>query len=338
MRILSSLFFFLFTCCVCSQTNNDLTLGQKIDALKKHECVLIFYHPQLDKDKVNQKAETDFIYELDFEILDSILQVEKKEIQLYVFFALCMKHRSKITDKQRTIVNSKQKVIVCDGLDNKTISLGEACSYLYENSIERKEKIQNPEVLKLYQSADELLFTGPVDFQKIINLLNTADSLEPKNPIILQARGDAKLNSRLDIEGAFLDFDQAILYSLDQQSLEIRYHNRGLSYLDMSDVTKACEDWHRAGTSGINYIEQYCHLAFDSIIHQNSDTTIKLQIKLKTDTTFITSSHNSPEMSSCDLELLVKNINHPTITIKDDLLDFGLENGQSVGSRSKTGE
>lgn len=274
MRILLSLFFFLFTSCVFSQTNTDLTISQKINALKKHDCVLLYYIPKIDKNRENQNAETEFIYELEFETLDSILQVEKKEIQLYVFFAMCKKHRSKITDKQRTIVDSKQKVIVCDGLDNKTITLGEICTYLYENSIVRKEKNQNSEAQKLFRSADDLQFTGPVDFQKMINLLNTADSLEPKNSIILEARGHAKMNSKLDIEGAFIDFDQAIIYSLDQKYLEMRYHNRGISYLEMADITRACEDWHLAGKSGTEYIEQYCHLSFDSIIHQNSDIAI----------------------------------------------------------------
>ena len=35
-------------------------------------------------------------------------------------------------------------------------------------------------------------------------------------------------------------------------------------------------------------------------------------------------------MSTCSLDLLIENINHRVIIIKNDLLDFGLENNQST--------
>ena len=200
------------------------------------------------------------------------------------------------------------------------------CQFTFSQT---KEKIENKEAFKLFQEAQELQYKGPVDFKRIITCLNKADSLEPHNPIILGERANVKFNSKLDVDGSFTDLKNAILYSLNQQGLEARYSNLGLSYMEICDIASACESWKKAGRFGMEYIEEYCNQPFDTIIHDNPDSNLILSLKLNQPTTQILSTHNSPEMATCKAELVIKNLNHPKIVIINDYLDFNLESSES---------
>ena len=119
-----------------------------------------------------------------------------------------------------------------------------------------KEKLHNKEAKQLYKNAIQCQTVG--DYKKSILLLNVADSIEPKNPIIIHERGLAKFNSRIDVKGAFIDLSNSIEYSIDEKRKIIRIKNRGLCYLDIGDTTSACQDWNKIGNEGEYYIKEYC--------------------------------------------------------------------------------
>ena len=143
---------------------------------------------------------------------------------------------------------SIRAIIIAIGL----LSCGEASS---QNTA---ETIVNPQAMKLYSQAIEESSKGSAGFKKAIELLNRADQLEPKNAIILHERGLIKINSRIDREGGFEDLQASIDYSKNEKDKLIRYHNRGISYMEMGEMEKACEDWSRARKEGEYYIEKYC--------------------------------------------------------------------------------
>lgn len=120
------------------------------------------------------------------------------------------------------------------------------------------DAIKSPQALEYYSQAQEHSTKGKVGFQNAIDLLNKADSLEPKNAIILHERGLIKFNSKIDIEGAFNDLQLSIDYSTDERDKLIRYNNRGICYMEINKMDKACEDWARSGKHGESYIEKYC--------------------------------------------------------------------------------
>jgi hypothetical protein len=120
------------------------------------------------------------------------------------------------------------------------------------------DAIKNEEALRLYIQAQEEDAKGSVGFKKSIELLNEADKIEPHNSIILQERGLIKIHSKIDIEGGFVDLQKSIDFSKDEKGKEIRYHNRGLKFMEIGDMKKACEDWSKAGEDGKYYINKYC--------------------------------------------------------------------------------
>lgn len=313
-----------------SQTNSK-RLKQAVSAIEKGECVLIFYTEQLASDfEKKQIKELEFVSQLSFKCIDSIFTKNTNtKVRLTLFYVLCKYYRSQITDKHfNPLKESKEDITVCSGKDTQKGPLAQIAEYLYENSVERKEKINSPEALALVKEADELNFKGPVDFEKMIAKLNEANKIEPNNPIILTALGHAKFNSGIDAEGALNDFRTAFKYSLDQKFLEMRHYNLGLNLMGMGDIQSACKEWQEAGKSGISNIEQYCQ-SFDTIIYQNTDDALILKLSLNQDTAFITSSHNPPSMSDCYAKLSIENNTLPKITIKESNIRLYLENTES---------
>lgn len=330
----SILFFILFFSIVLSygQSQPDpQRVKQAVSAIEKGECILIFYDEHFASDfEKKQIKELEVISQLDFKVLDSLFNKNNNpKIQITVFYVLCQKHREFIREEHLNKLNKNDELTFCSGRDTQKASLSQLSNYLYKNSVERKEKIINPKAFKLLKEAQELNYKGPVDFEKMISILNEANQLEPNNPIILDALGEAKFNSKIDIEGALIDFQNAITYSLDQLSLEMRYHNRGIRFMEMEDIESACEDWRKAGESGLSYLEQYCSQPFDKTIYENPDDALKLTLSLLDDTAFITSSHNIAAMSDCYVKLVIENNNLPKITVKDGSISLCLESSKS---------
>jgi|GEM_PF-2278264 len=321
------LLFFVFCGTTFAQGSKyTRDLQQLLQRLEKHNCVLLFPDRDANTEKTRQADDMKSLAELNFHTIDSLFHTGKKELKLQLFLVMCFHHRPEITKEHLAMLDDSQKISVCDGGNTiAEVPLRDLAAMLYQNSVERKEKIRNPEALKLFEAAEELLYNGPVNFAKMISLLDQADDLEPQNPIILDARGSAKFDSQLDVDGAFADFDNAIAYSLDQNVLELRYYNLGLAFLSRGDLTTACEHWQKAGHHGLEYIEEYCAQPFDTVIHANPDSNLVLTLKTDEPTARIVKSHNSPEMSSCYAQLTIRNAGHAPLTISDDQLDYGLE-------------
>ncbi|MNJ84998.1 hypothetical protein D3C87_24620 [compost metagenome] len=306
-------------------------LKQAISSIEKGECILIFYEERFANDfEKKQIKEFEVISQLDFNALDSLFNKNTNtKVRLTVFHILCSKYRSQITDTHISQLKTKENITVCSGRNTQKGPLTEIAAFLYQNSVERKEKVTNPEAQALMKDAQELEYIGPVNFELMIEKLNKANQLEPNNPIILDALGDAKFNSKIDVEGALIDFQNAIAYSLDQRSLEIRHLNYGLNLMGMGNIEAACKEWTNAGERGLSYLEQHCNQPFDATIHQNPDKALVLNLSLKQDTAFILSSHNSPAMSDCYAELIIENNSLPKISVQESNLNLCLENSGS---------
>jgi tetratricopeptide (TPR) repeat protein len=121
------------------------------------------------------------------------------------------------------------------------------------------EGFKSPDALKLYQQAQQEYSKGSAGFAKAIELLDKADRLEPENASILHERGLVKINSKIDVEGGFEDLQKSIDSSKDEKAKLIRYNNRGISYMEIGEMEKACEDWFRSGKEGESYLEEYCN-------------------------------------------------------------------------------
>lgn len=132
-----------------------------------------------------------------------------------------------------------------------------ACSLSFSQS--NPDAIKNERALKLYIEAQEEAAKGSVGYKKAIDLLNKADEIEPQNAIILHERGLIKIDSKLDVDGGFEDLQRSIDYSKDEAGKQMRYNNRGLTYMELGEMDKACEDWARAGKDGKHYIKEYCN-------------------------------------------------------------------------------
>ncbi len=186
------------------------------------------------------------------------------------------------------------------------------------------ETISNPQAREYYSKAQEVRYKGEDGFQNAIDLLDKADSLEPRNAIIMHERGLVKFNSKLDTEGAFIDLNNSITYSTDEISLQYRYNNRGLCYMEICDIKSACLDWRKSGKLGSYYIDKYCKSCSDTLFQKNSDTNIEVDFKLIDGITKITSTHNLPSMTECKAEITVRNINNEDLKIVGSSLDYGL--------------
>lgn len=310
-------------------TPDSKRVKQAISAIEKGECVLLFYEERFANDfEKKQIKELEIVSQLDFNTIDSIYtKNSNSNVRLTLFHILCSRYRSQITEKHiNAVKDKKETVTICSGRNTQKGPLNEITAFLYQNSEERKEKISDPEASRLVKEAEELEYKGPVDFEKMIEILNKANQLEPNNPIILDALGNAKFNSKIDVEGALIDFQNAIAYSQDQRALEFRHHNLGLSFMGMGDIEKACKEWKNAGQTGASYREQHCEQPFDTTIYQSPDQALILNLKLGKDTAFIVSSHNPPAMSDCYAKLIIENKELQKLTIRDNSLRFCLEN------------
>lgn len=132
-----------------------------------------------------------------------------------------------------------------------------SCSLIFGQ--DNPDAIQNQQALQLYSQAQEEDAKGSAGFKKALELLNKADKIEPQNAIILHERGLIKIHSQIDVEGGFKDLQQSIDFSKDEEGKQIRYLNRGLTYMDFDEMEKACEDWKKAGKEGKEYIKEYCN-------------------------------------------------------------------------------
>lgn len=194
-------------------------------------------------------------------------------------------------------------------------------------SLSRKssDTINNPQAREYYRIAQEQSYKGKDGFQNAIDLLDKADSIEPKNAVIIHERGLIKFNSHIDVKGAFVDLDNSIAYSTDERSLQYRYNNRGLCYMQICDIKSACADWLKAGKSGSSYIDKYCNNCSDSLFQSNRDKKIEVVLDLIDKNTKILSTHNSPAMSECKSKITIKNINNEKdLKILGSSLDYGL--------------
>lgn len=328
-RILFSLFLVLSITTVFGQDHP--TLNEAVSAIKKYDCILLFYdeHFATEAEK-HHKQNLDLLFSCDFAQLEKVFDEESNiKVRISVFFVMCSKYRNQITEKHFKAFQSNKSIELCSGRNTQKAPIDQLTAYVYDMSKERKEKIRSTEALALVKEAQELWYVGPVDVEASLSMLQKADSLEPNNPLILNELANTKWNSELDIDGALVDFQRAIDLSLDSETLEMRYHNRGLTYLCMEDISSACTDWKKAGKSGLHYIEQYCNTSFDPIIHENPDTQLKLQLSLTTDTVYITHACNPTERTNCPAELKLENLSHPTLKIKDNHLVLGLENSKT---------
>ena len=192
-----------------------------------------------------------------------------------------------------------------------------------------KDKIHSKTARQKYNEAQKYKMHGSVDYQKSINLLDEADQIEPNNPIILSDRGRTKLNSKIDVDGAFNDMEKAVSLYESDFSREIAYNNLALSYMEICDIKSACVNWKKAGDLGNQYIEKYCD--FDSLatIGTNDDDNLVLKLKLIDSTAKIISTHNPANMSNCYAQLSVKNNEIPKIKILKNNLDYGLKSDSS---------
>lgn len=319
---------FCFNTCFAQSTP---TVSQAVKSIKKFDCILLFFQKQFETDAViEHKKNLDVLSNTDFKQLDQLFDAEDNiKVRVSIYYVMCSKYRDQLTEKHFKAFESNKIVEICSGRNTEKVSVNQLAAYLYENSKPRLENIKSPDAFGLFQKAKELNFSGPVDFELMLDLLNQADSIEPNNPIIIEEIARAKWNSELDIDGALIDFQRAIDLSKDTMQLERRYHNRGLTYLCMEDIESACKDWEKAGVSGKEYIEQYCHLQFEPVVNANVDSLIKLNFNLFSDTVFITHACNVTEMTPCQFNLIIDNRSHPNLKLKDGVFDFGLENGES---------
>lgn len=132
-----------------------------------------------------------------------------------------------------------------------------SCSLIFGQK--NLDAIKNEHALKLYIQAQAEDAKGSVGFKKAIELLNEANSIEPNNAMILHERGLIKIHSHLDVQEGFEDLQKSIDFSKDENSKQIRYNNRGLSYMDIGEREKACLDWAKAGNYGKSYLKKYCN-------------------------------------------------------------------------------
>lgn len=127
----------------------------------------------------------------------------------------------------------------------------QGCRIIYKNS----ELFTNQESEELYNQAKDYQFKGQLD--SAIVYFDKADNSAPNTAIILHERGLLK-SSMKKYDEALLDINKSIELTTDQNQKEIRILNRALTYLEMGNMTDACEDWKNSGKWGKSYIEKYC--------------------------------------------------------------------------------
>ncbi len=168
------------------------------------------------------------------------------------------------------------------------------------------------------------------NYDKIILILNKVDSLEPHNPKVLTTRGVAKFDTKKDIDGALADFHAAIMYTKDKDKLIMRFTNLGLHLLNIGDIYGAKKAWLNAGTKGANYIAEYVPMPPDTSFRNNPDTNLILTLTLTNKTIYITSPHNSMNMSDCMANIELKNTNASPVTILNSILHYDIARSKSA--------
>lgn len=116
-----------------------------------------------------------------------------------------------------------------------------------------KSRFKTKETEKTFEKAQEYEMNGELD--KAISYYDKADQLSPENPIILHARGLAK-SSIKKYESSIIDLNKSIELTEEKDLKEIRIGNRALTYMEMGNMEKACEDWKKC--NAMNYIKKYC--------------------------------------------------------------------------------
>lgn len=176
--------------------------------------------------------------------------------------------------------------------------------------------------------AETGIFNGKDSFRKRMELYDKALEIEPNNPIILHARGLTKFHARVDLKGAFEDMEKSIVLSTDLNLLEMRYLNRGLCYFEIEDMSNACEDWKKAGTSGEGYIKKYCNYDWNEPFGKNLDNQIELEIRLVDKNDNSIKNQKSKPFNTYFLRITLKNKNHETIEIQGSEILCGHKNGE----------
>lgn len=115
--------------------------------------------------------------------------------------------------------------------------------------------LQNKEPEQFYKQARLYQYKGNLDSALIC--FDKANKSAPNNAIILHERGLLKSNMK-KYDDALIDLNKSIELTTDQQQKEIRISNRALTYMEMGNMTEACNDWKNSGKWGKSYIKKYC--------------------------------------------------------------------------------
>lgn len=186
------------------------------------------------------------------------------------------------------------------------------------------EAINNSKAREFFRTARDLQKTGGSGFQEAKIYLDSADILEPNNPMILHERGLLKFNANMDVKSAFVDLGNSILYTKEQKSIGYRNLNRGICYMEICDIKSACDDWKNAGELGLYYVGNYCKQCSDTLFEKNKDERVELHLDLVDSVTRILSTHNSPDMTECFANISLKNNSVDNLGIYGAFLDYGL--------------
>jgi tetratricopeptide (TPR) repeat protein len=96
------------------------------------------------------------------------------------------------------------------------------------------------------------------DLKLALTYADVAIDLDETNSVAFDTRGEIKYNLE-DFNGAIIDFSSAL--EIDDK-IKNSYLIRGKSYLKIKEMTKACDDWEKAGKLGVaeayELISKYC--------------------------------------------------------------------------------
>jgi len=127
----------------------------------------------------------------------------------------------------------------------------QSCHFISRSS----DLFYNKESEELFKQAQAYQNKGKLDSALIY--FDKADRTAPNTAIILHGRGLLKSNMR-NYDEAILDLNKSIDLTTDLRKKEIRISNRALTYMEMGNMTEACNDWKKSGKWGKSYIKEYC--------------------------------------------------------------------------------
>lgn len=131
------------------------------------------------------------------------------------------------------------------------LTIVQSCRITYKSS----DLFQNNESEQFYKDAQSYQYKGNLDSALIC--LDQADKAAPNTAVILHERGLIKSNMK-KYDDALIDLNKSIELTTDQRLREIRVSNRALTYMEMGNMTEACNDWKNSGKWGKSYIGEYC--------------------------------------------------------------------------------